>query len=194
MNRIDNLTIRTTRAMGRLAHLQRRAEAPTTPAIVRDALQELSAVLEELRAAHEHAAEQSTQIAAARRQSAEAWRDYLALFNAMPIACLFTDSAGTIADANPHAARLLNVGRLHLVGKPLLLFFTNRDVLMQALDSSPEEVFERVVVVRPRERRPRNVLVRGTRMLDGQRWCWFLEDSTDSSGFQVQNLEPSGTP
>jgi two-component system cell cycle sensor histidine kinase/response regulator CckA len=177
MDQIETLTIRTTRALGRLAHLQRRADvAPTTPSIVRDALEELSAALEELRASHEHVAEQATQIAAARRQSGEVRRDYAMLFNAMPIACVFTDSAGTIADANSSAARLLNVGRQHLVGKPLILFFTNRDVLIRALDSRTEEAFEHVIVVRPRERKPRTVSVRGTRMPDGQRWCWFMED------------------
>lgn len=178
MNRIDTLTIRTTRAMGRLAHLQRRADAPTTPSIVREAVQELSAALDELRATHEHVVEQGTQLAAARRQAGEASRDHLALFNAIPMACLYTDSKGTIADANPHAVRLLNVGRQHLVGKPLLLFLTNRDVLIHALDSSAEEGFEQDVVVRPRERKPRQVLLRGTRMSDGQRWCWFMEEST----------------
>jgi len=177
MNRIDNLTIRTTKAIGRLTQLQRRADASTaTPSIVRDALEELSAALDQLRAANEHVVEQAAHLAEARHQYGEGRRDYAALFNAMPLACVFTDAAGTILDANPCAARLLNVGRQHLVGKPLLLFFTNRDVLIQTLNSSPDAGFEHVIVVRPRERKPRSVSVRGTRMPDGQRWCWFMED------------------
>ncbi len=175
MNRVENLTLRTTKALGRLASLQRRADTTAAPGIVRDALEELSTALEELRVANENLVEQASEIAAARQRNEQGRRDFQALFDAMPTPCVFTDSTGRIVDANPPASRLLNVGRQHLAGKPLFLFFTNRDRLIQALEPPTAEQFEQVSVVRPRERRPREVLVRGVRLPDGERWCWFLD-------------------
>jgi PAS domain-containing protein len=175
MNRIENLSLRTTKALSRLTALQRRAEATrVTPSVVRDALDELTATLEALRAANETLADQATQMAAARHQYADLRRDYFTIFTAMPVACVLTDGAGSILDANPEAARLLNVGGQHLTGKPLLLFFTDRDLFIQTLGSSSHTDFEHLIVVRPRERKPRQMLVRGTRMGDCERWCWLL--------------------
>ena len=176
MNSIENLTIRTTRAVGRLTTLRRRAEsASPNPAVLQEALDELAATLDDLRAANDNLADHAAHLTASRDQYDKLRRDYLTLFTALPIACLFTDEVGSIVDANPVAARLLNVGRQHLAGKPLFLFFTNRDRLIQTFTSTFGEEFQQVVVLRPRERRPREVLVRGTRLPDGQRWCWFLE-------------------
>jgi PAS domain-containing protein len=176
MNRLDNLTLRTTTALGRLASLQRRADKSATPTIVRDALEELSSALEELRTANEALVDQATEIAASRERDQGWRRDLQMLFANLPLPCVFTDNAGHILDANPEASRLLNVGRQHLVGKALLLFLMERDRLMQALELPPESgQVQQVTVVRPRERRPREVLLKGTRFPDGERWCWFFD-------------------
>jgi PAS domain-containing protein len=177
MNRLDNLTLRTTTALGRLAMLQRRADKTSSPpSLVRDALEELNTALEELRAANEALAEHASDIAAARERDLGARRELQALLSAMPIACVFTDNTGQIVDANPHASRLLNVGRQHLVGKPLFLFFTERDRFLDALAVPPASgEFEQVSIVRPRERRPREVQLKGVRLPSGDRWCWFLD-------------------
>jgi PAS domain-containing protein len=181
MNSIENLTLRTTKAVGRLTVLQRRAQSAAATGIVRDALDELAAALEELRGANENLVDQAKHLAAMRRQHDELRRDYLAIFTAMPVACIFTDGIGSIDDANPHASRLLNVGRQHLIGKPLFLFFMNRDSLIQALTSGSADDFEQLLVLRPRERKARDVLVRGTHFPDQQRWCWFLDPSLQAA-------------
>jgi PAS domain-containing protein len=186
MKRVDDLTLRTTRALGRLASLQRRAGGVGTPGIVRDALDELSAVLEDLRAANEKLVEQASEIAAARQRSERGRRDFQALFDAMSTPCVFTDATGRILDANPPASRLLNVGRQHLAGKPLFLFFTSRDRFLAALEPPAAEQFEKLSIVRPRERRPREVLVRGVRLPDDQRWCWFLDAPPGATASQSE--------
>ena len=177
MNRIDNLTLRTTNALGRLASLQRRADkAAPPPALVRDALEELNSALEELRVANEALTEQATEVLRARDVGNESKRDLERLFSALPIPCLFTERDGRILDANPEASKLLNVGRQHLTGKPLLLFFMDRDRVMRGLESLPETgEFVEATIIRPRERRAREVLVRVVRLLTRDRCCWFLD-------------------
>jgi PAS domain-containing protein len=177
MNRLDNLTLRTTTALGRLASLQRRADKNAAPpSLVRDALEELNTALEELRAANEALADHASQMAEARERDQSARRELHAVLSALPLACVFTDNTGQILDANPQASRLLNVGRQHLVGKPLFLFFTERDRFLDVLAVPPPAgEFEHASVVRPRERRPRDVQLKGVRLPSGDRWCWFLD-------------------
>ena len=177
MNRIDNLTLRTTNALGRLASLQRRADKTGPPAgLVRDALEELNSALEELRVANEALSDQAAEVLRARDNGDESKRDLERLFATLPIPCLFTESDGRILDANPQASQLLNVGRQHLAGKPLLLFFMDRDLVTRGLDSLPETgEFVYATIIRPRERRPREVLVRVVRLLTRDRCCWFLD-------------------
>jgi PAS domain-containing protein len=156
MDKLANLTLRTTTALGRLNALQRRAhKAPAVPSLVQDALEELSTALEELRTATENLTEQADEIAGIRRRAEQERQDFHALFTSLPIPCLFTDVNGRVLDANPQASRLLNVGRQHLVGKPLILFFTERDRLTAALELPGSEQFELRSILRPRERRPR---------------------------------------
>ena len=139
------------------------------------ALEELSTTLEELRATNEVLIDQATDMGAAIQRSEDTRRDLNCLFSTLPVPCVSTDATGRILDANPHASRLLNVGRQHLAGKPLFLFFTDRDPLLHALESPPlSGEFEQVTVVRPRERRPREILLRGRRLPSGDRWYWYL--------------------
>ena len=177
MNRIDNLTLRTTNALGRLASLQRRAnKSVPPPAVVRDALEELNSALEELRVANETLSDQAAEVLRARDLGDESKRDLEKLFASLPIPCLFTERDGRIVDANPEASRLLNVGRQHLAGKPLLLFFMDRDRVMRGLESLADaSEYVEATVIRPRERRPREVLVRVVRLVSRERCCWFLD-------------------
>jgi len=176
MNRLDNLTLRTTTALGRLASLQRRADKmSTSPSLLRDALEELNTALEELRVANETMMDQASEMIPARNRSDDSRRELEAIFSAMPTPCVITGGDGTIVEANPAASALLNVGRQHLAAKSLFLFFMDRQRLIDAVTSPPEGEFRETLVLRPRERRARQVLLRGVRLPDGQRWCWFLE-------------------
>lgn len=182
MGALHNLTLRTATAVGRLAELQRRADRtsdkPST--VTKAALQELSTALEELQVANEQLQIQIDELASVRTTSsaAEQARDEFA--NAVPIAVLWTDSAGVIEKGNEAASQLLNIGKHHLAGKPLMLFVTDRSALFGAVralcESASLPAVDIDVTVRPRERRPRKMRLRGCRLEHDERCVWFLHD------------------
>jgi PAS domain-containing protein len=183
MSAPHNLTLRTATAVGRLAELQRRAERavdrPPSP-VTKAALQELSTALEELQVANEQLQMQIDEIAAARAEStvAQAARDELA--NAVPIPVLWTNSSGVIQKGNDAASQLLNIGKHHLAGKPLMFFVTDRTILFAAIRSLCETAtlpsVDVEITVRPRERRPRRMRLRGCRLEHDNRCEWFLHE------------------
>ncbi len=84
------------------------------------ALEELHSALEELQVAFEELATS--------RQALEVERHrYQQLFEFAPEACLVTDAAGTIWEANRSAATLLNCSQEWLAGKPLSLLVSQED-------------------------------------------------------------------
>lgn len=180
MSTLHNLTLRTATAVGRLAELQRRAERITEnrPPIIRTALTELSTALEELQVANEALQTQVDELNALRMSAEDALNTVDEFAQALPVAAVWTDSGGVIDQGNDAASRLLNVGKRHLVGKPLMLFITDRVVLFGALrclcDTPQVTAVDVDITVRPRERCPRKMKLAG-RTLQRRTGClWFF--------------------
>jgi PAS domain-containing protein len=187
MGTLHNLTLRTATAVGRLAELQRRAERITTKPlspVTKAALQELSVALEELQVANEALEAQVQELTAVRDDASHAVQAFDEFANAAPIAVLWTDRAGVIERGNETASALLNIGKHHLQGKPLMLFVTDRQTLFGALRSMVEAsnaaAIDVEVTVRPRERRPRKMTLSGRRLEHDARCVWFLQDAVPS--------------
>jgi PAS domain-containing protein len=182
MGALHSLTLRTATAVGRLAELQRRAQhtRDQPSAITKAALQELSMALEALQAANEQLRMQSDELAASRAESSVAQHAQDEFANAVPIAVLWTDRSGVIVKGNDSASQLLNIGKHHLAGKPLMLFVTDRAVLFTAIHSLCETAavpsIDVEITVRPRERRPRRMRLRGCRLEHDSRCVWFLHE------------------
>jgi len=182
MGALHSLTLRTATAVGRLAELQRRAQhtRDQPSAITKAALQELSMALEALQAANEQLRMQSDELAASRAESSVAQHAQDEFANAVPIAVLWTDRSGVIVKGNDSASQLLNIGKHHLAGKPLMLFVTDRAVLFTAVHSLCETAavpsIDVEITVRPRERRPRRMRLRGCRLEHDSRCVWFLHE------------------
>ncbi len=187
MGTLHNLTLRTATAVGRLAELQRRAEgiankqgSPVTKA----AIQELSTALEELQVANEALQTQVDELATIREEAMAAARALDEFTTAMPVAVLWTDRSGVIERGNDTASQLLNIGRHHLQGKPLMLFVTDRQILFGALrtlvESPGATSIDVEITVRPRERRPRKMQLSGRRLEHDPRCVWFLHEPRTS--------------
>ena len=186
MGTLHNLTLRTATAVGRLAELQRRAdrivERPSP--LTKTALQELSTALEELQVANEALQNQIEELTAIREKAVETQRAMDEFSNAMPVAVLWTDATGVIEKANQSASQLLNIGKHHLPGKPLMLFVTDRTALFAALRSMCEmpnlPSVDVDITIRPRERRPRKMKLSGRRLDHDSRCVWFLNDIVEN--------------
>ena len=183
MGTLHNLTLRTATAVGRLAELQRRAErvVEKPSVLAKSALAELSTALEELQVANEALQAQLDELASARAQASSTQQALEEFANAMPMVVLWTDSGGVILKGNDAASQLLNIGKHHLQGKPLMLFVTDRPVLFEALrllsevnGAGPVNV---EVTVRPRERHPRKMQLNGRRLEHSGRCVWFLHET-----------------
>ena len=180
MTQLHTLTVRTNAALGRLADLQRRAEHLNATAgvpVVRPALRELSAALEELQVANEHLTSQLDELGAARVRADELARRFEEFVQAVPVACIWTDQSGTILEANETAASLFNVARPRLPGKPLMLFLGDRQPFfdaLRALGAPGGSAVDLVMLVRPRERRPRRARLHTCMLTEDPRWCWFV--------------------
>ncbi len=190
MGTLHSLTLRTATAVGRLAELQRRADrlADKSSPIVRSSLQELSTALEELQVANEALQNQVDELSAIHLKVSTAQRSLDDFTNAMPMAVVWTDRAGVIEKGNDTASQLLNIGRHHLQGKPLMLFVTDRSVLFSALRSMSElpsvPSVDVEITVRPRERRPRKMKLSGRRLDSDPRCVWFFHELSPESPAQ----------
>ena len=181
MSTRHNLTLRTATAVGRLADLQRRAEriAETRSPVTKAALVELSTALEELQVANEALDAQCDELNALRRETENAVNTIDEFAQAVPVAAVWTDRVGVIQKANHVASQLLNLGKHHLVGKPLMLFITDRAPLFNALRNLCETdrltAVDLDVTVRPRERRPRRMKLAGRRLEHQTECLWFFQ-------------------
>ena len=180
MNTRESLTIRTVSAFQRLADLETRGRrvAGEKAGVLKTALRELEMALEELRTANEQLTELVEDVSGA-RAAAQKMRAELSEFrDVVPLACVLTDDAGQIAEANPAAGELLNVAPRHLGGKPLSLYISDRDRFFRMIASAgrPLEPSSADLIVRPRERKPRPMKVRVSRLEQGEKLCWFFED------------------
>jgi PAS domain S-box-containing protein len=88
--------------------------------ITPQALEELHTALEELHVAEEELKAQNEELAIARTQVEAERQRYHDLFEFAPDGYLVTDDVGTIREANSAAAKLLNVSKQYLIGKPLV--------------------------------------------------------------------------
>ena len=192
------MTLRTATAVGRLAELERRAErAENRPSpVTKTALAELSTALEELQIANETLQSQLDELNAARLGAENVQRANDEFAQVLPIAALWTDRAGVIEKGNEAASQLLNIGRHHLQGKPLMLFITDRGPLFAALRSLCEAegvlAVDIDITVRPRERRPRKMKLCGRRLQHDGRCVWFLHEGSSAHDESHEPHEVNG--
>jgi len=100
------------------------------------------------------------------------------LFDQMPVACLSTDAAGVIQNANQLAAEFFNVGAKYLRGRQLLHFAADRDafaLLLRALPVDGSRV-QAVMRIRPRERSLSKLtaVIVPERTVEMSSWLWFM--------------------
>ena len=180
MDMRESLTVRTVSALQRLADLEARGKTVTGPkaGVLKTALRELEASLEELRTASEQLNELMDEVAGIKVGSARLETQLAEFREAVPIPCILTDVQGAIWETNVRAGDLLNVAPRHLAGKPLSLYMVHRDeffALMNGLkfgDHSPAAT----LMVRPRERKPRLMDTTVTRLPEADRLCWFFRE------------------
>ena len=173
----DTLLARAVSAQRRLDALELRDAAGklSSPAGMRVALREMSELLELVRTATEQLQTAAGDLMTARREASLQGERYHELHESFPMASLLTDEAGTVEQANTRAARLLNVARTRLAGKPLLLFIADREQYFTLLDRvRAAGAGGDTVLIRPRDKRPRTVDVRVSVMPVQGRWCWVL--------------------
>jgi PAS domain S-box-containing protein len=90
------------------------------PGIIERAIEELQAALGELQVIEEELRFQHDELLVARKDSDNQRRRYKQLFDFIPDACLITDKAGKIREANLAAAAVLGIDREALSGRPIV--------------------------------------------------------------------------
>lgn len=109
----------------RLAELYRGASGSVKPQdemLLPTAFKELGTASEELQVAAEELSQQTEELVTTRSQLEAERHRYRDLFEFLPNACLVTDAAGKIQEANRAAAALLNIEPPNLVGKVVVNF------------------------------------------------------------------------
>ena len=174
------LTIRTARAIGRLAELQRQVgrgnEHEPVTSLDQAVLRELSTVIEMLKAANDNLHSQLDELASFQAESADADMAREELGQALPIAVFWTDSAGVIEKSNQSAAELLGVEQQHLPGTSLTVFAPD---LFEAIHTLSGPIIPRAVdvevAVTPPHRESRSIRVRGCRLSHDAQCLWFFD-------------------
>jgi PAS domain-containing protein len=164
-----------------LAHLRTRAtkrgrgaaDAGTTE-VTEIALATCDSLLRDLAGAHL----ECERLRAELRSSSASWER---LFDLMPSACVLTDEAGVILNANQAAGVALNISGKHLKDRPLLVFSENRPAFSDLLSrlARGTDYVRTSLTIRPRERKPAPMDV-FVLPLDGHRpglLLWFLTAS-----------------
>ncbi|HYW07331.1 MAG TPA: PAS domain-containing protein, partial [Longimicrobium sp.] len=129
-----------------------------------EALAELGLALEELRVSEEELRSQGDLLASA-QQTLHAERErYRRLFADLPTACIMTDAAGVVREANGAAGELFGIAAHSLVGKPLAVFVAESDRvplrarLLRRFTDAGDSDWE--VRIQPRKRDPLDVRAR----------------------------------
>jgi PAS domain-containing protein len=159
--------------------LKVRRHAPITTgtpdAILDEALESCAGLLQDLAGAHLLSDQLRREVRAEREN-----RQYL--LEQMPIACITTDEAGVIQNANQPAAELFNISAKHLRGRLLLHFSADRQAFGELLRSlpGPGGQIAAVVPVRPRERglAKLSALIVPETAAGPSSWLWFLRPVT----------------
>jgi PAS domain S-box-containing protein len=178
---------RIAQAQERLEALDRRTDLPSPDreALLAEAREEISHLLEELHAQNQALEEVARALEAERER-------YAALFDFAPDAYLVTDEHGIIRRANRAAVRMLGVSRENLLSKPLALFVVpecKRDFYAQLTRlQAGEAVGEWEVRVAPRHGSPVPVLAHaaGVQAIDGQTTGlrWLLHDISNRKALE----------
>lgn len=108
---------------------QRANESPVQPDLMTAALKDLNFVLEELQTAQEELVEKNQTLINYHQQLETERQRYQELFNLAPDGYLVSDTRGVIQEANVAIADMLKVSQENLIGKPLVLFFPEKDHL-----------------------------------------------------------------
>ncbi|CAA9357572.1 MAG: hypothetical protein AVDCRST_MAG68-4183 [uncultured Gemmatimonadetes bacterium] len=148
----------------RLRSLEDRTRGEASPGATREALTELSLALEELRVSEEELRVQSDMLTDVQQALATERERYHGFFTHLPDACLVTDMAGVVREANRAAAELLGAREDALPGKPLAVFVAEddrRDFRGRMLAGIPAgEAAEWTVRIHPRNAPPVRVQAR----------------------------------
>jgi PAS domain-containing protein len=180
MDTRESLTVRTVTALQRLADLEDRGRAVTGPraALLKSALRELETALEELRTASEQLNEAMDDMAGVRFRSQKIDAEYREFREVLPLSCILSDDSGQILEANEAAGALLNVAARHLHGKPLALYMTQREQFFAMVNAARrvDAQLEEMLIVRPRERKPRAMVVHVCHLKEADRLCWFFQE------------------
>lgn len=170
----------------RIARLYEKELVPGEKTLVGAALEELSVAIEELRVADEEVRIQAEELASAHDAIEDQRYRYEEMFEFAPDGYVITDAFGKIQEANQAAARLFNISRRLLVGKPLVTFIphANRQEFVRLLHRLEEarQVEEMDIRIQPRRGEPFDVaatlgVVRDRRG-DVTARRWMLRDAT----------------
>jgi len=151
----DHIQDRIGSAIFRLAELGQRVDAAAdSPKAAGKLLGEVRKLATELERALAELRVMATRYLELQHQATAACRRGERIFEATPVPCLLVDQAGgAVIDANPAAARLLNVSHRHLVGRSFPLFLNgDRDQFVNRLGHLGPEAESTVTSIRPRER------------------------------------------
>jgi len=173
----------------RLSSLERRLQhAPGDAArVAPECLRELEAAVGRLEACQEQLKQRDLEVRQLRGAIESAEQRFSALVAMVDCGYLLTDLTGLIIEANPAAARILNISRKSLPGRPFVLFIASGRVeLMARLNAlaaigTPTDLDLRL---RPRERQMLSVRTR---------ICPVRDASAKPIGLQWL-LTPEGTP
>jgi PAS domain S-box-containing protein len=162
---VDSLQQQITTAVGRLSMLQRRVETHSAepPKLLRQALQQLETVLEELQVAQDQLIESRRALELAREELQRERDKYWQLFDSAPEAYLVTGAQSEILEANKAAAELLNISQRFLTGKVLSVFVADeraRFVMQTVHLAQAGGSADWMLKLRPRERAPIEVAAR----------------------------------
>jgi PAS domain-containing protein len=177
---VHRLTLRTAVALGRLAELQRQADATVEKrsSLTVATLQEVSTALQELQVVNEHLEMQLEEFAAIRMESTEAETSRDRLAELLPIAVLWTDSAGVIEKTNEGASELFGVAGQHVTGILLTTLLSDEPTVSNAISGLCEpgrtKTIDLEVIASAGDGRHRRVLARGCRLEHDPRRVWFL--------------------
>jgi PAS domain-containing protein len=149
-------------AIQALATLEERASSTLDDKTVQRLVQQCRRLMADLERGFSLLQEATAEQLALRRQADAAARRAETLFNLSPVACVVVHESGEIAKANGAATRLLNLSTRNLVEMSFDLFVgTDRSGFLAWLRSVAQGTTSesRVALVRPRERRPKQVTV-----------------------------------
>lgn len=156
---VDSLQQQITTAVGKLNLLQRRVEAysPEPPKLLRQAVAELSTMIEELQVAQEQLIESRRMLETTRDELQRERDKYWQLFDSAPDAYLVTGPQADILEANKAAAELLNISQRFLTGRVLSVFVCDERARFLAQTGRLAQTggsADWMLRVRPRERAP----------------------------------------